>query len=58
MPDIGIRVHELRITDGNNDWRIFYRLDADRVLIISLHQEDAGDSTARHKTLQIEVRGV
>lgn len=33
MPQIGRRCHELRITDGDANWRIMYRLDPDAVII-------------------------
>ena len=33
MPSIGSRVHELRINDRNQAWRIIYRIDEDAVVI-------------------------
>jgi phage-related protein len=33
MPSIGLRCHELRIQDESRTWRIFYRLDADAIVI-------------------------
>ena len=33
MPDIGRRCHELRIVDGDGQWRIVYRTDRDAVVI-------------------------
>jgi phage-related protein len=33
MPSIGSRCHELRVKDGNSEWRIVYRLDTDAVII-------------------------
>lgn len=33
MPAIGARCHELRIVDEEVNWRIFYRLDSDAVVI-------------------------
>ncbi len=33
MQAIGPRCHELRIQDEQQTWRIFYRLDADAVVI-------------------------
>jgi phage-related protein len=36
MPVIGARCHELRITDEGADWRIFYRLDSDAVVIVEV----------------------
>jgi phage-related protein len=36
MPRIGVRCHELRIRDEGHNWRIFYRLDADAVVILGV----------------------
>jgi phage-related protein len=33
MPSIGSRVHELRINDLNQTWRIIYRIDEDAIVI-------------------------
>lgn len=33
---IGSRCHELRITDQNINWRIIYRIDSDRILIVEV----------------------
>ena len=33
MPSIGARVHELRINDRNQTWRIIYRIDEDAIVI-------------------------
>lgn len=36
MPEVGPRVHELRVRDRDNSvtWRIFYRIDSDTILVI------------------------
>ena len=34
MPSIGIHCHELRINDENKTWRLFYRIDADAIVVI------------------------
>ena len=34
MPSIGIHCHELRINDENKIWRLFYRIDADAIIVI------------------------
>lgn len=39
MPAIGPRCHELRIPDQSSTWRIFYRVDADAVLILEVFQK-------------------
>ncbi len=36
MPSIGPRCHELRIDEEKGTWRIFYRLDADAVVILEV----------------------
>ena len=36
MPSVGPRCHELRIRDGQNSWRVMYRLDADAVLVLDV----------------------
>lgn len=36
MPSIGPRCHELRISDGPTDWRVFYRIDPDAILVIEV----------------------
>lgn len=34
MPSIGSRVHELRIQDEAQTWRILYRIDVDAIVIL------------------------
>jgi phage-related protein len=36
MPGIGSRCHELRVRDESRNWRIFYRLEADCILILDV----------------------
>ena len=36
---IGPRCHELRIRDENKNWRIFYHLSADAVVILDVHNK-------------------
>ena len=36
MRQIGPRCHELRVRDQNKDWRIIYRIDEDRILIVDV----------------------
>ena len=36
MPSIGPGVHELRVRDASHNWRIIYRIDADRILIVDV----------------------
>ena len=39
MPDIGPRCHELRIRDESKNWRIFYHLAADAIVILAVHSK-------------------
>ena len=39
MPVIGLRCHELRIRDENNNWRIFYHLSTDAVVILGVNNK-------------------
>ena len=34
MTSIGIHCHELRIHDENKIWRLFYRVDADAIIVV------------------------
>lgn len=36
MPTIGLRCHELRITDAGVTWRIIYRIDSDAIVILEV----------------------
>ena len=36
MPILGARCHELRITDLDKIWRIFYRADSDAIVVIEV----------------------
>ena len=36
MPSVGSRVHELRIRDAGENWRILYRPDSDYVVVIHI----------------------
>ena len=36
MPDVGSACHELRIVDGDANWRIVYHLAADAVVILDV----------------------
>jgi phage-related protein len=39
MPIIGQACHELRIPDAGKNWRIFYHLDADCIVILDIHHK-------------------
>jgi phage-related protein len=39
MPGIGPRCHELRVRDEGHNWRIFYRIDVDAVLVLDVHEK-------------------
>lgn len=36
MPSIGSRCHELRVRDKDKNWRLIYRIDTDRILIVEV----------------------
>ena len=36
LPSIGPRCHELRVRDENKNWRIIYRINEDRILIVEV----------------------
>jgi phage-related protein len=36
MPGIGVRCHELRITDKESIWRIVYRIESDAIVILDI----------------------
>lgn len=36
MPAIGERCHELRIRDGDVDWRVIYRVDPASILVVEV----------------------
>ncbi len=50
MPDIGVRCHELRISDDVVSWRIFYRTDTDAVVIADVAKKKS--RTTPKKTLE------
>lgn len=39
MPTIGARCHELRIVDGEKNWRVVYRIDVDAIVILEVFQK-------------------
>jgi len=39
LPNIGPRSHELRVRDQNANWRIIYRIDDDRILIVEVFRK-------------------
>jgi phage-related protein len=47
MPSIGERCHELRIPDGDVDWRVIYRIDPDAVLVAGAFSKRT-QATPRH----------
>ena len=36
LPGMGARCHELRVRDKDKNWRLIYRIDNDRVLIVEV----------------------
>ncbi len=39
MTSIGPRCHELRIPDGDANWRIIYRMDSDHIVIAEVFKK-------------------
>lgn len=39
MPSIGPRCGEVRVADGDSAWRVFFRVDDDRLLLVHLLQK-------------------
>ena len=48
MPSIGRRCHELRIRDENATRRIFYRIDADAILVAGVLISKTTQTTPKH----------
>ena len=36
LPSMGSRCHELRVRDRDKNWRLIYRIDDDRILIVEV----------------------
>jgi phage-related protein len=47
MPDIGPRCHELRIRDGNLNWRIVYRIDEYAILVVDIFKKKSASTPRR-----------
>jgi phage-related protein len=47
MPSIGIRCHELRITDKNEIWRVIYRIDSDAIIIADVFKKKTRETPKR-----------
>lgn len=47
IPSVGERCHELRIPDGDVDWRVVYRIDPDAVLVLEVFSKGS-QATPRH----------
>ena len=41
MPRIGVRCHELRVTDTNATWRVIYRIDEDAIVLMEIFSKKA-----------------
>jgi phage-related protein len=39
MPTIGARCYELRVVDGEKNWRVVYRVDTDAIIILDVFQK-------------------
>ena len=36
LPSIGSAVHEIRVRDGDKDWRLVYRIDSDAIVVVDV----------------------
>lgn len=36
LPGMGARCHELRVRDKDKNWRLMYRIDSDRILVVEI----------------------
>jgi len=47
MPDIGSGCHELRVRDGDTNWRIIYRVDDQAILIVDAFKKKSAATPKR-----------
>lgn len=47
MPGVGVRCHELRITDQGANWRIMYRIDTDAIVVLEVFTKKTGKTPRR-----------
>ena len=47
MPSIGSRVHELRIVDEDQTWRIIHRVDPDAIVILEVFSKKTAQTPKR-----------
>lgn len=47
MPSIGPRVHELRIVDQDQTWRIVHRLDSDAIITLEVFSKKTAQTPKR-----------
>jgi phage-related protein len=55
MPSIGVRCHELRITDKESTWRIIYRIEPDAIVILDIFAKKT-PATPNSVILQCKAR--
>jgi phage-related protein len=55
LPIVGVRCHELRVTDKNAIWRIIYRLEPDAIVILEVFQKKT-QTTPRQTIAQCRAR--
>lgn len=47
MPSVGERCHELRVRDGDVDWRVIYRIDPAAILVVDVFNKTT-QATPKH----------
>ena len=61
LPNVGARCGALRVRDGEHNWRIIYRMDADAVLILEVYAKktrkipDAVVGRCQHRLKQYDT---
>ncbi|TGM78614.1 type II toxin-antitoxin system RelE/ParE family toxin [Leptospira levettii] len=51
MPSIGSSCHELRIKDGNKEWRVMYSIQSDAIIILDVFPK----KTKKTPKLKIDI---
>jgi len=58
MPGIGVRCHELRVTDTTATWRVIFRIDEDAIVLLEVFSKKA-QNTPQYviKTCKKRIKG-
>lgn len=64
LPSIGASVHEVRVPDGDKDWRLVYRIDSDAIVIVDVFAKRSRATphqvveTARKRLRRYDAKGM